>query len=103
METAIQAVKLIGGFVAGTGVSAVVKNLIKVTTPEDVGKATKACIWIGGVFVAGLAAKAASDQLDGKIDTVVKYAKKAIDKVIPKKEEQKEEEDCNMTDPEDYG
>jgi len=100
MNTAIDVVKLAGGLVVGTGVTAVVTNLIKVTTPRDIGKLTKACIWVGGIFVSWVASEAASNQLDNKVDKVVKYTKIVVDKLNPKKEVLKtEEEVCEPANP----
>ena len=81
MNIAIELTKLAGGLFIGGGVGAVVTNLIQVTTPKDVGKITKAAIYVGSIVVAGLASKAASDQLDEKIDTVVNVTKMAVEKI----------------------
>jgi len=92
LDTAIDVAKIVGGLIVGTGVTAVVTNLIKVTTPKDVSKVTKTCILAGGVFISWVASQAASDQLDKRIDTVVKYTKIVVNKVKPQKKVKTEEE-----------
>ena len=79
MNAALEAVKLIGGTVISIGVGALAKNLVKVSTPEDTKKLAKLCIGVGGFFVAGLAAKAASDRFEKTVDTTAKLTKKWID------------------------
>jgi len=93
----VTAVKLIGGAAVSTGVGAVTKNLIKITTPSDVSKLTKACITFGGVVVGGLAGTAASNQLNNTVDTAhgvitdtVAFIKKHTQKT-PKEEITEEE------------
>ena len=94
----VTAVKLIGGAAVSTGVGAVTKNLIKMTTPNDISKLTKACITFGGIVVGGLAGKAASNQLGNTVDTAygtmteaVAFIKKHTQKT-PKEETTEAEE-----------
>lgn len=72
-EKVMGTIKLVGGLVISIGIGAITKNLIKATTPEDVKRFTKFCIGVGSFFVAGAAAKAATDKFDGTFDSFTKF------------------------------
>lgn len=71
VNTALKVVKIVGGLVISIGVGAIVTNLIKATTPEDVKKVTKICIGVGSFCVAGMAASAASNKFEGTMDRII--------------------------------
>lgn len=75
MEKAFKAVKIVGGLVITIGVSTVVANLIRVTTPETTNKIIKACVVVGSCIVAGMAADAASAQFENSVNKAVAIAK----------------------------
>lgn len=72
VNKALTVVKMVGGLVISIGVGAVVANLIRATTPEDVKKVTKVCIGVGSFFVAGMTASAASNKFEGTMDSIIK-------------------------------
>ena len=67
-DAIVKRVKQIGGLAIAIGVSAIVGNAVKFTTPSDIGKLTKACVGFGSFALGGLAA-----------DATVKYANQKID------------------------
>lgn len=72
LKQTMTGIKLVGSLMAGFGVGTIAKNLISVTTPENIKAVTKLGIYVGGYLVAGLAADAASDKFDRKMDMVVR-------------------------------
>ena len=87
----IKAVKLIGATVVSIGIGAIAVNVIKTTTPEDTRAIKRACINIGGFFVSGFAASAASDQFNTVIDRLIEQMEKVFDN-LEKREKIKENE-----------
>lgn len=77
-KTVVNVVKVVGGVVISIGVGAIVANLIRATTPEDVKKITKVCIGVGSFFVAGMTAAAASKRFDNSLDTIISMVTKFI-------------------------
>ena len=74
----IMLVKAIGEVVVSIGIGAIVKNVVKATTPATVGLAKRVCIGVGVLA------------LDFMItDAVMTYAEKTIGKVFAKVEETK--------------
>lgn len=71
VKSALTAVKIVGGIAISIGVGAVVKNLVRATTPEDVKKGTEICIKVGSFFIAGMLATAANDKFGQHVDAVI--------------------------------
>lgn len=72
--------KAIAGFVSGAGVSVIVNNAIKSTTPENVSKLSKIGIFIGGMalssFVSDKVESYISEQIDNTIESIKNFAQK---------------------------
>ena len=68
-------VKGVGGLIVSTGVSAVVANLVKATTPVNTNKYVNICIHVGSWCVAGMAAAKASAEFSETVDSVVNVVK----------------------------
>lgn len=66
-------------FVAATGVSTVAGNIVKMTTPKNLGTLNKVLTVIGGVVISSMAGAAASQYVSGELD-----------KAFPIKEDEKE-------------
>lgn len=68
VSTALRAVKFGGSMVTGFALGAVARNVLKTVTPESTNKLAKGCIYLGSAIAASLAADAASDKFDRKLD-----------------------------------
>lgn len=83
-------VKSVTGLAAGTGAGVIVGNLVKATTPDDLGKVQKVLVGIGGYTISAvlgdLSAKYVNDQIDG-------YAERLNEIIHPSEEVQKAAED----------
>lgn len=93
MNKALTVVKGVGGLVISAGIGAIATNLIKHTTPADTKKIMNICIGVGGFFVSGMCAAAASDQFEGTIDKIANTIKVWTDGKEEPVEEQTEEEE----------
>jgi uncharacterized membrane protein len=72
----IEIVKTVGGIIVSVGVGAIVGNVIKDTTPEDVGKIKKMCIGLGSVVLTNMVGDKAVTYIEDKVDNAVKAIKK---------------------------
>lgn len=83
------AVKVIGGLAVGTGASKIALHVIKGLAPVATSKTMSTCIKLGGVFLAGAAATAATAEFVQIIDTIegiTKTIKETITKLGTKEE-----------------
>ena len=71
MNFLVKIVKLIGALMISIGVGALVKNVLIMITPPGAKAVMRVCMLVGGYFLGGLAAKAASDAFEEKVDSVV--------------------------------
>lgn len=78
----ITIVKAVAGTVISTGVGAIAKNAVKSVTPDNISKATKVVIAIGGAALSWYTAKKIVDEVEETIDDLVD--------LLPKKEETEE-------------
>ena len=72
VKSALTAVKIVGGVAISIGVGAIVKNVVKATTPEDVSRQTAICIKVGSFFLAGVLGAATNQRFAKDIDSVIK-------------------------------
>ena len=86
MKTVIKLFKLIGGLIISIGVGALVKNVLVMVTPPGAKVAIRICMMVGGYFLGGLAAKAASDAFEDKVDNSIIQLEK-VSKLIDSHEE----------------
>ncbi len=74
MNTTLKRVKLIGGCLVGAGVSMVIGNVIKSTTPINHRLIGKVFTWVGAtavtLFAGACAEKAFADKFDSIIDQI---------------------------------
>ena len=68
-------IRMVGGFVIGTGIGLVSNHLVDVATPENASKFGKICIKVGVTAVGMLVAKRTGDYLDEVIDETVDSVK----------------------------
>lgn len=80
----IELVKAVTGLVVGTGISAIVKNVIEDTTPDGVKTFNKMSIWVGGLVLTGMLIDKALAYTDDTIDKIVVYVNETM--VIVKEE-----------------
>lgn len=76
--TKIEMIKAAGEIVVSIGVGTIVGNVIKSTTPVDMGPIKKACVSIGTIVLANLASDSTTDYLEKKIDDVVDKVKTTV-------------------------
>jgi len=67
----IEKFKTVGGLVISVGVSAIISNVVRATTPARIGVFTKVCMIVGGLVLANMVS-----------DEAVKYAEQKIDKIV---------------------
>lgn len=86
-------VKGVTGFVASTGAGVVVGNLVRATTPHDLGKVQKILVGVGGYTIGAvlgdLSAKYINDQIDGyaqRINEIIHPDEETIEAVEDAKE-----------------
>ena len=83
------AVKVIGGLAVGTGAGKIALHVIKGLAPVATSKTMRTCIKLGGVFLAGAAATAATTEFVRTIDSIegiTKTIKETITKLGAKEE-----------------
>lgn len=80
-----QLVKTIVGFAAGAGVSRVLGNVVKATTPYDAGNFQKVMIGIGSFAITGLVSKHVADYVDDQVELAYELVNQARNGV-PKNE-----------------
>ncbi len=78
MSTVLKRVKLVGGIIVGAGVSMVVGNLIKSTTPVNPKLLGKAFAWIGATAVTIFAGALAEKTFSDKFDEVIEHIREAV-------------------------
>lgn len=74
--------------VVGTGIGALVGNLVKQSTPSDTKKYRKVAIFVGGYVLSSMLTDAASKYVNHNIDEVVdqyKQTKEAVEDALNKK------------------
>lgn len=69
------------------GVGTIVGNLIKHTTPVDVGKLTGYAIKIGALVLSGVAGDAASKYAEDQIDNTIETVTNTLNGIMPEEEE----------------
>jgi len=74
----IKILKLGASVVVSIGVGAIVSNLVKCTTPDEVKMIMKICIGAGSLVLASVASDAASKYVEEKIDETVDMVKDLI-------------------------
>ena len=87
-------VKVIGGLTVGTGAGKIALHVIKGVAPVVTGKTMSTCIKLGGLFLAGAAATAATTEFVRQVDTIegiTKIIKETITKLGTKEETEKAE------------
>ena len=67
----IELVKTAAGIIVSVGVSAIVGNTIKYTTPDTAGTIKKVCIGIGSFVLSSMVVDSASEYAGKKIDKAV--------------------------------
>lgn len=67
----IETVKTVGQIVISVGVGAIVGNVIKSTTPSQIGLIKKVCIGIGSMVLSNMICDKASEYSNEKIDCIV--------------------------------
>lgn len=68
IENKIQVAKAVGGIIVGLGVTAIVKNVVKSTTPSSTTALTKLCISVSAIVIGTMFADKVTDYTDGKIE-----------------------------------
>ena len=68
----IKMVKTAGEFVVSIGVIKIVTNIIKLTTPTNIGVISKICIGVGGFVLANMIDDQVKDYIDRLILTIDK-------------------------------
>lgn len=79
--------KVIGRIMISVGVGALVKNVLIMVTPPGAKAVIRVCMMVGGYFVGGLAAKAASDAFEVSVDETISKVEK-INKLVDKHNEE---------------
>lgn len=74
----LETVKAIATLAVTIGVSAIVGNVVKATTPIDVKILTKICIGLGGFVLSGMLGDLAGNYADKKIDEAVELVKTVV-------------------------
>ena len=62
---------MIGGIIIGVGMGALVKNILVMVTPPGAKKLIQFCTRVSVYFLGGLAAKAAADAFEERVDQTV--------------------------------
>ena len=88
----VELLKLGATAVISIGVGAIVGNLVKHTTPNDIKKMTKLCIGVGSFVLSNMAGDLASKYMEGKIDYISTQVKKVIKEVEARLDEEQKEE-----------
>lgn len=78
MSTTLKRVKLVGGIVVGAGVSMVIGNIIKNTTPANPKLLGKAFTWIGATAVTLFAGALAEKTFADKFDEILEQIREAV-------------------------
>ncbi len=78
MNTSLKRIKLIGGIIVGTGVSMVVGNIIKSTTPVNPKLLGKIFTWVGATAVTLFAGACAEKAFADKFDSIVEQIRDAV-------------------------
>lgn len=68
IEKKVQIVKMGVSLVVGLGASAIVKNLVKSTTPSNTNPITKLCIGVAAFVVGSMIADKVTDYTDDKVE-----------------------------------
>jgi hypothetical protein len=71
-------IKAVGGFVVSAGVSAIIQNVIKSTTPSSISIYKKVCIVTGAIVLSKMCSDKAVEYADSKIDKTVDQLKKIV-------------------------
>ena len=74
----LEAVKTVAGLVVSLGVGAVVGNVIKATTPEDLKTYSKVLVGVGSFALAGYFSMQAAKQTEESIQGLADEASKLI-------------------------
>jgi len=84
-ETIVTGVKIVVGLGITVGVNVLVKNAVKIIAPQNMKLATKVCVWVTGMLIAGVVDKVVSNYtndtinfIDNAIDVVVEDSKKVM-------------------------
>lgn len=78
MGTFKEVMKCAIGFMSGIGIGIMMKTGVKILTPEDANKITKACCQLGGLVVARALGRVANNEInktDEEIQTAIKNVK----------------------------
>lgn len=70
--TKIELVKATGEIIVSLGVSAIVSNAIKATTPENINSIRKICIIAGGVVLSAIASDIAVSYTEKKMNDAIR-------------------------------
>lgn len=70
IEGKIQIAKAVGGIIVGIGVTAIVSNIVKGTTPSTTGAIKKLCIGVTAIVIGSMVADKVTEYTDGKIEEV---------------------------------
>jgi len=78
----LELLKTGASLVVSVGVGAIVGNVVKCTTPDDVKKVTKVCIGVGSLVLTSIAGDMAAKYTEEKIDAAVNAVKGLIEEEI---------------------
>lgn len=70
--------KQVSSMVVSIGVSAIIGNTVRATTPAQVNTIKKVCIGVGGFVLTSMVSGAATKYSEAKIDDSVNSIKKAV-------------------------
>jgi hypothetical protein len=82
----IELAKTIGGIIVSVGVSAIVGNAIKITTPAGIGAIKGACMSVGAMVLSSMISEHATKYTETKIDEAVAYVKDMVMEKEPDEE-----------------
>lgn len=68
----LENVKMILGLVVTCGIGSIMGNIVRRTTPKDIGILNKICITIGGLVLGSMVCDSAGKYVDNQIDEVVR-------------------------------
>ncbi len=77
--------KFVVGIVAGIGADKIIGNMVKATTPNNVGKLARGAIWVGGAFMGMMVGDKVGKYAEETVDNGVKAVKKIMEDIENKK------------------
>lgn len=77
--TKMELIKAAGELVVSVGVSMIVGNVIKATTPSNINIIKKVCIGAGGLVLGNIASDAATEYVEKRFDAAARALEKKIE------------------------